>query len=273
MQKNCKNFYLGNLKFIYEFKVANILTLIIKTIIGITIIIIGYKIATSGRNDLTIVKITWKEEEIGICEWLVFRSIRWRRREKHRKEKLCSGFLIRKVLCKVGVFSEYRIRPWIIKRNAYQKVVKFQERPGSLPIENANYCSVISPDKLIEIQPHCHENMEQWVVEDHIERYTGLQHPPMTNAWEGRYIVWLVMQKSTTTSRTFTLKMSMFAAYAASARTMWRRLQRELSEWWPLLRLPLKIQQREWLPLWYVEQQSWIQHNVVFSGVSRFYML
>ncbi|GFY22414.1 hypothetical protein TNCV_2176751 [Trichonephila clavipes] len=73
---------------------------------------LAIKIVTSGRKDLTNIKITWKEE-VRIWKWLVSQSAFRQRRKERRylkhctKEKFCSRFLIRKALCKVGVDSKY----------------------------------------------------------------------------------------------------------------------------------------------------------------------
>ncbi|GFT09184.1 hypothetical protein TNCV_4106141 [Trichonephila clavipes] len=53
------------------------------------------------------------------------RCRREKRHLKHCIKEKCSGFLIRKALRKVGVYSEYHVMPRMIVRNAYQQESEF----------------------------------------------------------------------------------------------------------------------------------------------------
>ncbi|GFW91752.1 transposable element Tcb1 transposase [Trichonephila clavipes] len=63
-------------------------------------------------------------------QWYDERRIRSRKEKQHLehclKEKLCSEFLVRKVLCKVEVCSEDPVMPRI--RSAYQQMQEFETR-------------------------------------------------------------------------------------------------------------------------------------------------
>ncbi|GFX59680.1 hypothetical protein TNCV_3754451 [Trichonephila clavipes] len=100
-----------------------------------------------------------------------------------------------------------------------------------LPISCVDYCSVISPFALVEIQL-LYEYGINGVLRGILN---GMQN---LHAREDRHIVKLVLQNRTTTSRTTSQETGMFAAHTVFARTVRRLQHRGLSARRPLLRLP-----------------------------------
>ena len=135
------------------------------------------------------------------------------------KETLCSGFFIRKKLCKVRVCSEYRVTRRII-RNAYLQVSEFDKdriiahQEFGLPFR----------DVALRTGQHPSIVMRICVAEGYTERHAMSQCPSMINSQEDRYIVRSAMQNRITISWT-SQEMGMFPECLVFIRTACRRLQ------------------------------------------------